>query len=252
MPIEIACGNCGNSFGVEAGWAGLIVQCPFCTATVQVPDEVAAFAEESVPTPPDNVAANNDPPAQVQSAPEPPTPQPSPRSADRFKRSEDKQRRPGSAESRQPPPEQQSRSGRKSRVPPAGPSQADRDLADANLADTQPAGLDEVAPAPKQSAPLPVTPSVPVESTNVEPAAPPPPPLPQWTRPPVCEWMQDSHASMAIQVVAREGLTTIQYHGRKLVLRDEPEAATWYGRISFAISVAALVVLLTWLYYVYR
>lgn len=256
MPIEIACGSCGNLFGVVADWAGLIVQCPSCSAKVQVPHEVAAFAEESapvptrtlVPTPPELIVSNDDPPAHAPNVPEAKTRPPRTRSADRFKRAESKPRRSDRNESSQPPQERRSSSDRKNRVPPTKRPRVDRDFANIALADTKPAGLDDLPPFPKPAATTLLPPLV----VRVEPIiAATPPPLPPWTSPPVCEWLQDSNAPMAIQVVAREGLTTIQYHGRKLVLRDQPEAATWYGRISFMISAAVLVALLTWLYYVY-
>jgi hypothetical protein len=44
MPIEIACGHCGQSFGVEPEWAGLVVECPFCSVALEVPAEVGAAA----------------------------------------------------------------------------------------------------------------------------------------------------------------------------------------------------------------
>lgn len=47
MPIEIACGNCLNAFGVEADWAGMAVECPFCQTAVGVPEEVRDLAAAS-------------------------------------------------------------------------------------------------------------------------------------------------------------------------------------------------------------
>ena len=39
-----------KAFGVEAEWAGMAVECPFCETAVQVPDEVQQYAVESPPT----------------------------------------------------------------------------------------------------------------------------------------------------------------------------------------------------------
>ncbi|MDP1562953.1 MAG: hypothetical protein Q8M16_16365 [Pirellulaceae bacterium] len=212
MPIEIACGNCGNSFGVEAGWAGLIVQCPFCQTAVQVPDEVAEFADEpneKTPAPPDV------PPEKVVR-----------RTAERSKKSAKKEPGPDPIQlitkSAKPAPE----------VPvPSMNTAAVAVSSTAVVVEPTVANTLVADPAPTQSASL---------------------ALPEWTVPPVCLWMLESNAAQEIRVSVRVGLTTINYHGQKMVLRDQPEAANWYGRLTFAMSVMILALLLTWLYYVYR
>lgn len=241
MPIEIACGNCGNSFGVEAGWAGLIVQCPFCQTAVQVPDEVAAFADEpNEGTPPDA------PPEKVVR-----------RTAEHGKKSAKKEPRPDRFTKR---------SNRQ--------SLKNDPITEPDLADTKPVPLLDpippttttAKPAPEVLLPSVLTSAAAVASTPVvaEPAsadtlaASNPAPtqsvslaIPEWTVPPECPWLE-ANAADEIRVSVRAGLTTINYHGQKMVLRDQPEAANWYGRLTFAMSVVILALLLTWLYYVYR
>lgn len=241
MPIEIACGNCGNSFGVEAEWAGLIVQCPFCQTAVQVPDEVAAFADE-----PHERSPRDAPPEKVVR-----------RTAEHSKKSA----------KRQPGPDRFTK--RSNRQSIENDPITEPDLADTKpvpLLDPIPPTTTTVNPAPEVRLPSVLTSAAAVSSTQVvaEPttaetlAASSPAPtqgvslaIPEWTVPPECPWLLDANAE-EIRVSVRAGLTTINYHGQKMVLRDQPEAVNWYGRLTFAMSVVILALLLTWLYYVYR
>jgi hypothetical protein len=272
MPIEIACGNCGNSFGVEAGWAGLIVQCPFCQATVQVPDEVADFVEDPAPTSasspttftqPDEPAAPPPIPAVDRTATPSkergPTPAKSAPSSDRPTHRSD---RPNPSSARRPTSPSASNTTA-NRRPPTDVKKVERSRTvrqEPDLADTQPVILETAPPASaagsQAQSPISqnevgrVEASQPTEASLAESL--PTLPLPAWTVPPICEWLQESASGTAIRVVAREGVTTINYHGQKMILRDQPEAVNWYGRIVFVLSVVALAVLLTWLYYIYR
>jgi hypothetical protein len=56
----------------------------------------------------------------------------------------------------------------------------------------------------------------------------------------------------SIRVLVNEGTTTIRYQGQRVVLRAEPTAGRWYGLTSFVLSILTLVILLTWMYFVYR
>jgi hypothetical protein len=256
MPIEIACGHCGDSFGVEASWAGLIVQCPFCETAVQVPDEVAAYADEPrEPSPPtveqipvEQKIPGEPPVRRAEQSPKPPR-------KTRF------QERPTKPSTNRPTPEV--------RIP------------DPDLADTQPvSSLDLLLPPSKTTTPItgPTTDRTPAPQTTPAASPPPPPeptstapqptptapdptpaapdpptlPLPEWTVPPTCAWLLEGNAGAEIRLNVRQGVTTIHYQGRKMVLRDQPEVANWYGRITFAMSIMTLVVLLTWFYYLFR
>jgi len=68
MPIEIACGNCENNFGVQPQWAGLIVQCPFCQVAVQVPEEVRELGDAASPSPVEEDAGQPPPPTSAEAS----------------------------------------------------------------------------------------------------------------------------------------------------------------------------------------
>ncbi len=243
MPIEIVCGNCENSFGVEAAWAGLIVECPFCRAAVQVPDEVASFVD----LPNDDTATPTESP---------------PASVDRDLVE---------------PPRKTSKNGPSSKRSTSRPNRRptkNAPLPEPDLADTQPVpSLESISTAPSTEMPtVAVGPTIhPTTTPAVLPAVVPEPstepdlvsanrpatdidsfPLPDWTVPPVCPWLLEANATAEIRVTVRAGLTTINYHGQKMVLRDQPETVNWYGRLTFGMSIVTLAALLTWLYYVYR
>lgn len=243
MPIEIVCGNCENSFGVEAAWAGLIVECPFCRAAVQVPDEVASYVDSTN----DNTATPTEtPPASVDRDLVEPLRKTSKNGPSSTRSTSRPNRRPTKSA---PPPEP-------------------------DLADTQPVpSLESISTAPANLLPaVDLVPNTPPTTTPaILPAVPPEPstepapvpaeppateidsfPLPDWTVPPVCPWLLESNTTAEIRVTVRAGLTTINYHGQKMVLRDQPETVNWYGRLTFGMSIVTLAALLTWLYYVYR
>jgi hypothetical protein len=77
-------------------------------------------------------------------------------------------------------------------------------------------------------------------------------PLPPTTVPPVCAWMVDAASVGTPKIVVAQGLTTINYQGKRVVLRDQPEVARWYGLTVFLTSLVTLVALLIWLYFLYR
>jgi hypothetical protein len=236
MPVEIACGNCGNAFGVETGWAGLIVQCPHCQAAVQVPDEVAQYAAAPPDDEQDSTVSqvslsecrNGDPVNQRigPTAPDFPAlaerPEPAASSRGRWKDTRTPAAKAGTNSKRSPAPP--------TPVPPGRPGDSPGEVAKSgtNAADGD---------APSTAGPLEVL---------------PPRSVPPLSVPPACPWLIDSPASVSPKIVVAEGLTTINYQGRKVVLREQPEAAHWYGLSAFVGSIVTLVVLLTWLYFLYR
>jgi len=199
MAVEIACGSCGNTFGVEAEWANLIVQCPFCAAAVQVPAEVASWASPVL-------GPGMEPGAGVAS------------------------------DSRVPRPADGAAN-------PLGENAVS-------------AGIDWQTLAPAVPEGRSLTPDFSGLAVGSEPGPAPPlppvqlPPSP-WTLPPTCAWLMTGGPD-AVRVTVNEGTTTIRYQGQRVVLRAEPTATRWYGLTSFLLSILTLVILLTWMYFVYR
>lgn len=264
MAVEIACGNCGNTFGVEAEWANLIVQCPFCSAAVQVPAEVANWtpatsgpgdqpespaAVEPQDTTPQvstpQVSAPQVSVPQVSLSPAPP-PAPSlavdggsPLAIDWRAIAPDVP----ASKSQAPDFSRLALDAETAAPPPAGqPSSAPADVAGSNRSLAATAAAVSTAQSPtSESIPV-VPPEAPVPVTA---------PVPPWTSPPTCIWLAAGNTD-AIRVVVNEGTTTIRYQGQRVVLRAEPTAGRWYGLTSFVLSIVTLVILLTWMYFVYR
>jgi len=261
MPIEIACGNCENSFGVEAEWAGMIVQCPFCQIAVQVPDEVASYADPPPSEKPTkDVRAVEPDLADTQPVPMLDLIPPQPRSKESF---------PQKATSEKFAPKETTT--KPSVTKPSATKetvQKKPTRTEPRPTESPPKTLAPQVPKPQETTPPDPTPQVqtpqvltPQEPSTVAPVAEPPtaaalgptaPPLPDWTVPPTCHWLLETSAAQDVRVTVRQGTTTINYQGRKLVLRDQPEAANWYGRVAFGMSVLTLVLLLTWFYYIFR
>jgi hypothetical protein len=271
MPIEIACGNCENSFGVEAEWAGMIVQCPFCQIAVQVPDEVASYADPPPSEKPTkDVRAVEPDLADTQPVPMLDLIPPQPRSKESLPQKVTSEKFGPKETTTKPSVPQESIQKKPTRTEPNPKESPPKTLSPQvpKPQDTKPPDQKPQVPkphVPKPPVPKPQEPTpqepTPQEPSTVAPVAEPPtaaaleptaPPLPDWTVPPTCHWLLETSAAQDVRVTVRQGTTTINYQGRKLVLRDQPEAANWYGRVAFGMSVLTLVLLLTWFYYIFR
>ncbi len=257
MPIEIACGNCGNTFGVEAQWAGLVVECPFCQTAVQVPEEVAQLAEVAVhPENPDfqGIGPVSEPqePVAIKTGPA----ETSSTKGEQSKSSGLNGSQSPRAETR-PPTNSQGRTGT-----PASATKKSPDSPKTKPQRSKPQrSKPPVTPPTIEAEILPETPQAASPSSDEatgEPlgttTTPPPLPIPRWTTPPTVGWLADNVDGNLgqVKVVVKVGTTTIQYQGERVVLRDQPAVRQWYGTVMFFLSVITLALILTGLYFLYR